>query len=160
MVSQLKLTDFWNEPPQRNKKEGQEETYNICFEEGYNCKNMTPLETGIDILGKEFIKAINRVATSESVSQIIELTKPIMSLQTTMAVMLMTVFMWSILSERLTRVETRLETLENEFRSFRRRVKADIRRRRTYLSAEFVSNVVSLLLKLLRVVKDWIHFIR
>ena len=121
---------------------------------------MTPLETGIDILGKEFIKAINRVATSESVSQIFELTKPIMSLQTTMAVMLVTVFMWSILSERLTRVETRLETLENEFRSFRRRVKADIRRRRTYLSAEFVSNVVSLLLKLLRVVKDWIHFIR
>jgi predicted RNase H-like nuclease (RuvC/YqgF family) len=121
MVSQLKLTDFWNEPPQRDKKEGREETY-------------------------------NRVATSESISQMIELTKPMMSLQTTS--------MWIILSERLTRLETRLETLENEFRSFKRRVKADIRRRRTYLSVVFVSNVVSLLLKLLRVVKDWILFIR
>jgi hypothetical protein len=40
MVSQLKLTDFWNEPPQRDKKKGQEETYNTCVEAGNNDENM------------------------------------------------------------------------------------------------------------------------
>jgi hypothetical protein len=40
-VTQLKLTDFWNEPPQRDKKKGQEETYNTCVEAGDNDERMT-----------------------------------------------------------------------------------------------------------------------
>jgi hypothetical protein len=74
-VTQLKLTDFWNEPPQRDKKKGQEETYNTCVEAGDNdvrmalislplitpimCKKsverVMSLEARLETLEKEFI---------------------------------------------------------------------------------------------------------
>jgi hypothetical protein len=127
MVTQLKLTDFWNEPPQRGKKEGQEETYNTCVEAGYN--NNVRYSTCRDRqrrTGKKIVKATNGVETPESISQMINLTKPMMSP------------MMSLLL-RITGLEVRLETLDK-----------DVRELRTYLFGGFVLTlIVSLLLKLL-----------
>jgi hypothetical protein len=108
-VTQLKLTDFWNEPPQRDKKEGQEETYNTCVEAGDNDERMALIS----------LPLIPLIMCKRSV-------------------------------ERVMSLETRLETLEKEFRSFKEEVKADIRELRTYLFGGFViALVVSLVVKLL-----------
>jgi hypothetical protein len=59
-VTQLKLTDFWNEPPQRDKKKGQEETYNTCVEAGENDERMAlislPLIPHHLIMGKRLVE--------------------------------------------------------------------------------------------------------
>ena len=108
-MTQLKLTDFWNEPPQRDKKEGQEETYNTCVEAGDNDERMALI-----------------------------------------SLPLIPLIMCKILVERDMSLEARLETLEKEFRSFKKEVKADIRELRTYLFGGFViALVVSLVVKLL-----------
>jgi hypothetical protein len=123
MVSQLKLTDFWNEPPQRGKKEGQEELYNTCIEARYNSVRFSTCGDRQRRNGKKSVKATNGVKAAESISyQVIDVTKPTMSP------------MMSLLL-RITGLELRLETLDKELRELR-----------TYL---FGVIVISLLLKLL-----------
>jgi hypothetical protein len=111
-VTQLKLTDFWNEPPQRDKEKGQEETYNTCVEAGENDESMALIS--LPLIPLIMCKMCKRLV------------------------------------ERDMSLEARLETLEKEFRSFKKEVKADIRELRTYLFGGFViALVVSLVVRLL-----------
>jgi hypothetical protein len=57
-VTQLKLTDFWNEPPQRDKKKGREETYNTCVEAGENDERMALISLPLipPIMGKRLVE--------------------------------------------------------------------------------------------------------